>query len=190
MINYEELYLMPALLKAHGSVMGVAFVIVLPLGAWCLRLVQSKNGVWLHVALQILGWVMMLAGLGLGIKAGSIVDIVGLVHSHRYYAIYLRFAARKEYAYHSWHDRCGFAHSPTIYWFDTSSSVQENSTTWNLVAHSSMVRSGSYTTWDDQWRTWVAIGQQHPRRKDCVWCDYRDLWMCFHSVDSLERDAE
>ena len=76
MINYEELYLMPALLKAHGSVMGTTFLIILPLGAWCARLFQSKNGVWLHVAVQLLGWVMMFGGLGLGTKAGSIVDIV------------------------------------------------------------------------------------------------------------------
>jgi hypothetical protein len=80
MINYEELYLMPALLKAHGSVMGTTFVIILPLGAWCVHLIQSKNGVWIHVAVQLLGWVMMLAGLGLGTKAGTIVDIVSFNH--------------------------------------------------------------------------------------------------------------
>ena len=76
MIDVQELYLLPALLKAHGSIMGITFLIILPLGAWCIRLVQSKNGVWLHVTVQLLGWVMMLAGLGLGIKAGTIIDIV------------------------------------------------------------------------------------------------------------------
>jgi hypothetical protein len=78
MIIYQDLYLMPALLKAHGSIMGAAFLIVLPFGAWCVRLVQSKHGVLLHVAIQLLGWIMMLAGLSLGIKAGTIVDIVSL----------------------------------------------------------------------------------------------------------------
>lgn len=80
MIIYQDLYLMPALLKAHGSIMGITFLIILPLGAWCVRLIQSKNGVWVHVAVQLLGWAMMLAGLGLGIKAGSIIDIVCFVH--------------------------------------------------------------------------------------------------------------
>ena len=78
MIIYQDLYLMPALLKAHGSIMGVTFLIVLPFGAWCVRLVQSKYGVLLHVAVQLLGWIMMLAGLGLGTKTGTIVDTVGL----------------------------------------------------------------------------------------------------------------
>lgn len=45
--------------------MGLAFVVVLPGGAILVRLLSTtgKTAVWLHVGIQIVGWVLMIAGL-------------------------------------------------------------------------------------------------------------------------------
>ncbi|KAK2760332.1 hypothetical protein FQN54_002400 [Arachnomyces sp. PD_36] len=73
-ILYQDLHLVPKFAKAHGIVMGVAFVIILPLGAILVRLLKFKGAVWVHVACQLIGWVLMLAGLATGIKVGKILD--------------------------------------------------------------------------------------------------------------------
>lgn len=67
---------MPDLAKAHGTVMGVTFVIVFPLGAVLMRVAKFKGAVWVHAAVQLLGWALMIAGLGLGVRLGKIVDYV------------------------------------------------------------------------------------------------------------------
>lgn len=79
MIIYEDLHLLPSFAKAHGILMGIAFVVVYPLGAWIIRLVRSSKSVWIHVAVQILGWGMMLAGFGIGIRMAKILDMVSCV---------------------------------------------------------------------------------------------------------------
>lgn len=56
--------------------MGIAFVIVFPLGAIFLRVPQSKLSVSIHIACQILGVVLMIAGLATGIRVGMILDRV------------------------------------------------------------------------------------------------------------------
>lgn len=76
MVIYEELHLVPSLLKAHGSVMGIAFVIIFPLGAWLVRFQGPRKSIWTHLSIQIVGLVLMLAGLGTGIKQGTILDLV------------------------------------------------------------------------------------------------------------------
>jgi hypothetical protein len=77
-VIYQELHLVPTLLKAHGLVMSIAFVIIMPLGALLIRTLKFKGGVWVHVACQLLGWVLMLAGLALGVRTGKIIDRVGI----------------------------------------------------------------------------------------------------------------
>lgn len=69
---------MPNYAKSHGILMGLAFVVVLPGGAILVRLLSSrgKTAVWLHVGIQIMGWVLMIAGLPMGIKVGKILDRV------------------------------------------------------------------------------------------------------------------
>lgn len=77
-IIYEDLHLVPAFAKAHGLVMGIAFTIVFPLGAILLRVIRSKFGVRAHIVSQLLGYVLMIAGLATGIRVGKILDRVGL----------------------------------------------------------------------------------------------------------------
>ncbi|KAL4956805.1 hypothetical protein BDW69DRAFT_192160 [Aspergillus filifer] len=73
-IIYEDLHLVPAFAKAHGLVMGVAFGIIFPLGAILLRVFQSKYSVYVHVIFQVIGYVLMIAGLATGIRVGKILD--------------------------------------------------------------------------------------------------------------------
>ncbi|KAK2740718.1 hypothetical protein FQN55_008772 [Onygenales sp. PD_40] len=73
-IIYQDLPLVPKLAKTHGVVMGVAFTIMFPLGALLVRALKTKETVWVHVAFQLVGWVLMIAGLATGIKVGKILD--------------------------------------------------------------------------------------------------------------------
>jgi hypothetical protein len=56
--------------------MGLAFVVVWPLGALLVRVFKFKGSVWLHVACQLIGWILMIAGLVFGIRVGRILDRV------------------------------------------------------------------------------------------------------------------
>lgn len=51
-------------LKAHGSLMGVAWLVVYPAGAVLMRL--RWGGVWTHILVQVLGTSMVIAGFGVG----------------------------------------------------------------------------------------------------------------------------
>ncbi|KAL4970414.1 cytochrome b561 domain-containing protein [Aspergillus stella-maris] len=73
-IIYEDLHLVPAFAKAHGLVMGIAFGIIFPLGAILLRVFRSKYSVYVHIFFQLIGYVLMIAGLATGIRVGKILD--------------------------------------------------------------------------------------------------------------------
>ncbi|KAL8691385.1 MAG: hypothetical protein Q9218_003379 [Villophora microphyllina] len=51
----------------HGILMGIAFVVFFPAGAILIRLLRSRNTVWIHAATQIFAYVLALTGLGLGV---------------------------------------------------------------------------------------------------------------------------
>ena len=53
--------------KAHGIIMGIAFVLVYPLGAILIRLLSFSGLVWVHAATQIFAYMLALTGLGLGV---------------------------------------------------------------------------------------------------------------------------
>jgi hypothetical protein len=76
--KYDQFDKIPALATAHGTLMGLTFVVILPLGSLIIRLVKSKYGIWIHVACQMIGWVLMLAGLAKGIQLADIIDIVSI----------------------------------------------------------------------------------------------------------------
>ncbi|KFY32676.1 hypothetical protein V495_08863 [Pseudogymnoascus sp. VKM F-4514 (FW-929)] len=75
-IIFADLPLVPNYAKAHGILMGLAFVVVLPSGAIFMRLLKSKGKatVWVHVGVQLVGWVLMISGLAMGTKVGKILD--------------------------------------------------------------------------------------------------------------------
>ncbi|KAG2416925.1 hypothetical protein HFD88_008142 [Aspergillus terreus] len=76
-IIYEDLHLVPTLATAHGVSMGIAFVVIFPLGAILLRVPPSKLSVPIHIACQVLG-VLVIAGLATGIRVGKVLDQVGI----------------------------------------------------------------------------------------------------------------
>ena len=57
-----------SVLLAHAIVYGIAFALIFPLGALLLRFsaFHSRDLLWYHAALQILGVVFMFVGFGLG----------------------------------------------------------------------------------------------------------------------------
>lgn len=73
---YKDIHLLPHILKVHGTIMGLTFVILFPLGAFILRLGSKKVGIWPHVIWQVIAWLLMIVGFSYGIRAGRILDIV------------------------------------------------------------------------------------------------------------------
>lgn len=63
----ESIVKLRRVIKAHGVVMGLAFVVLFPLGALLMRIFSFRGLVWVHAATQILTYSLAIAGLGMGI---------------------------------------------------------------------------------------------------------------------------
>lgn len=62
--------------------MALAFTVIFPLGVFGIRLLKSLHQpMWLHVAWQGLGWMIMIAGFAVGVRMANIVDLVGVLCS-------------------------------------------------------------------------------------------------------------
>ncbi|KAK5659321.1 hypothetical protein OQA88_1414 [Cercophora sp. LCS_1] len=75
-IILEDLPKVPNLAKAHGIVMGLAFVIAMPLGAFLVRTLRCKYTVWIHAVCQLTAVVLMVTGLATGIRLAKIIDML------------------------------------------------------------------------------------------------------------------
>ena len=75
---------------AHGALLGVAFVAFFPLGAIAMRVLSFRGLIWWHAATQIFGYVLALAGLGLGVWLAIKPDYVvrNLPKSLSYFACF------------------------------------------------------------------------------------------------------
>jgi hypothetical protein len=51
----------------HGVLMGIATVLVFPIGGLIARLSKSRYTLWIHVGSQLFGLALLLAGFGAGI---------------------------------------------------------------------------------------------------------------------------
>lgn len=60
--------------KAHGALMSVAWVVLLPLGAIIMRL--GFAGWWVHAVVQGLGLAAIIAGFGVGYELSEATDLV------------------------------------------------------------------------------------------------------------------
>lgn len=52
---------------AHGAVMGLAFALLFPLGSILIRVFSFPGLIWVHVATQMVAYMLAIAGLGLGV---------------------------------------------------------------------------------------------------------------------------
>ena len=66
---------------AHGTLMGTAFTIMLPLGAVLLRMLPSHYRVPVHAGMQLSAYTLILAGMGLGIWLGRRVRYLDYAHT-------------------------------------------------------------------------------------------------------------
>jgi hypothetical protein len=81
--NYNDL------LKAHGIILPVAFVLMFPIGAIAIRMLSFPGLVWVHAGWMVLSWLLAIAGMGLGIwlantsrqldTAHAIIGIVAVI---------------------------------------------------------------------------------------------------------------
>jgi hypothetical protein len=95
-IIYQDLPKLPGYLKVHGILMGLAFVVFYPLGAFLIRSLNFKGALWLHIACQMIAWVFMIIGLIMGTKSGKIIDRV-------IFASLFRIKAKHSYSYITTH---------------------------------------------------------------------------------------
>lgn len=51
----------------HGTVMGLAFAFLMPLGAILIRVASFRGLIWVHAGIQAFAYVLAWVGLGLGI---------------------------------------------------------------------------------------------------------------------------
>ena len=66
---------------AHGTLMGTAFTIVLPLGAILLRTLPARYRVPAHASAQLFAYALIIAGMGLGIWLGRKVRYLDYAHT-------------------------------------------------------------------------------------------------------------
>ena len=51
---------------AHGLLMALAVIVFFPLGGVLIRLLKNPSTVKIHIALQVIGLAVLIAGFGLG----------------------------------------------------------------------------------------------------------------------------
>ena len=66
---------------AHGTLMGISFVLIFPLGGIVVRVLDTPIVGAIHGAMQGLGYVMAIAGVGLGIWLGLNVRYLDYAHT-------------------------------------------------------------------------------------------------------------
>lgn len=66
---------------SHGVLMGIATVLVFPIGGLIARLSKSRYTFWVHVGCQLFGLVLLLAGFGTGIWTAVIHQEVRFLQS-------------------------------------------------------------------------------------------------------------
>lgn len=52
---------------AHGTIMGLAFALLFPIGGIIIRVLSFRGLIWVHAGLQMLSYTLALAGMGLGV---------------------------------------------------------------------------------------------------------------------------
>jgi Cytochrome domain of cellobiose dehydrogenase/Eukaryotic cytochrome b561 len=77
----EEPSYYPSMKIAHGSLLGVCMVLLLPSGA-ALRRLAPRSSIWLHAGWQMFGWCVALAGMGIGIWMALVSDQLDTYHAY------------------------------------------------------------------------------------------------------------
>lgn len=65
----------------HGILMGIAFVIFMPLGGIAMRTMSFKGLVWIHAGWMMFAYIIALAAMGLGIWAAVQINYLGTYHA-------------------------------------------------------------------------------------------------------------
>lgn len=106
---------------SHGVLMGIATVLVFPIGGLIARLSKSRYTFWIHVGCQLFGLALLLAGFGTGIWTAIIHQEVGFLQllpferplesSFRLTNAVMLGLHRSSYLF--WHLHCGILYHPT-----------------------------------------------------------------------------
>lgn len=68
------------LTTAHGTLASLAFVALFPAGAILIRVANFAGLVWLHAAIQTVGFLLFIAAFGLGIYIATQLSLLGSYH--------------------------------------------------------------------------------------------------------------
>lgn len=69
------------LTTAHGTLASLAFVALFPAGAILIRVANFAGLVWLHAAIQTVGFLLFIAAFGLGIYIATQLSLLGSYHA-------------------------------------------------------------------------------------------------------------
>ena len=78
--NYSNMFDLDAFNRgriAHGVLMSLAVIVFFPLGGVLIRLLKHPSTARIHIALQLLGLAVLIAGFGLGLWVQDQINIVG-----------------------------------------------------------------------------------------------------------------
>jgi len=70
------------LVKIHGGIAALVFVILFPTGGILIRLANFRGGMWIHVGLQALAWILAFGAIGLGIYLATDMNLLKTAHAH------------------------------------------------------------------------------------------------------------
>ena len=166
----SELPLVPGLAKTHGVLMAITFVIVFPTGAILLRLLNLKGStaVGVHAAIQLSGWVLMIAGLAEGVRVARIIASVRVSHScsGSQTNLYLHHIAAEQHPHHPRDSRHGTGSAAAISRLSAPSLLSGNSKARNpaksqTASYSQMVRPGTNHPRVHQRRARIAVCEQY-----------------------------
>lgn len=69
------------ILMAHGILMSLAFAVLYPLGAIIIRLLHFKGVVWIHAGWMATTYLLVIAGMGLGVYIAVNEDLLDSAHA-------------------------------------------------------------------------------------------------------------
>ncbi|TVY94250.1 hypothetical protein LAWI1_G000705, partial [Lachnellula willkommii] len=70
-----------AVLIAHATILPIAFVLLMPIGAIAIRLLSFKGLIWVHAGMMIFAYSLAIAGMGMGIWIALTVNKLDTYHA-------------------------------------------------------------------------------------------------------------
>ena len=155
----------------HGTVMGLAFAFLFPVGAIIIRTASFRGAVYIHAATQAFAYALAIVGFGLGIYIAVYPESQvrrELVLATKYMQLTEGSDQSRQRSPDHWH--CGHWLSPisTNLRRDPPLHLQKAWQAELLDTLACLVGKSHYHSWYDQWWLGTPAQWRHYQRRDCV----------------------